>query len=630
MCGIAGFIALEKNISADTGVRAVSKMADALAHRGPDASGVWSDAASGVFFSHRRLSIIDLSENGAQPMHSASGRFVLTYNGEIYNFRDLAKKLEAQGVSFRGHSDTEVLLESFAHFGIERTIAQIKGMFAIALWDRAQKTLTLIRDHLGKKPLYCGFAEGKFLFASELKSFRAVLSGTPEIGRSALTSYMRFGFIPAPATIYRGIYKLKPGHLMTLRAGDHRAPPELMKPYWQIGDHIDAREKLDPEKLEKILERAVAERMISDVPLGAFLSGGIDSSLIAALMQKQSARPIQTYCIGFEEAKFDESPHAYAVAKHLGTDHLTHIVTAAETREIIPALPDMYDEPFADYSQIPTYHVCKAARRNAVVALSGDGGDEVFCGYSRYFMTQRLYNAARAIPGPVKSLIAAGLLAAPESLLDLLPMGGRRLHSIARFLDAGDIGEMTKRVMSISADPARLVAGSFEEAVIFPEDKNLSPLERMMLFDTELYLPDDILAKVDRASMAVSLEVRAPLLDKDVIEYAWRVRQEDKIFSGGRRGKKPLYDLLCRYVPAELVDRPKQGFSVPVAEWLRGPLKEWAEDMLSEDELHNSGLFEAGAVRKLWADFKARRADNHHALWAILMAQAWQRRWIRA
>lgn len=652
MCGIAGFIALNQNAVSQNCEALLKDMTDSMPHRGPDADGFWS--AHPVYIGHRRLSILDLTPQGAQPMQSKNGRFIITFNGEIYNHADLARVLTSRGIKFSGHSDTEVLLEAFAEWGVLETLDKIKGMFAIALWDNKEKILHLIRDHVGKKPLYAGYFEDKLVFASELKAIKALSKGRPALNREALTLYTRYGFVPAPYSIYQGIYKLKPGHRMSLSLeslvnGPRMTLPDKMEAYWRAPNSQESYDAVEgKDRLKALLTDAVASRMIADVPIGGFLSGGTDSSLVVAIMQSMASRPVQTFSIGFEENAFDETPHAHRVAQYLGTDHYSYQVTADETRNIIPLLPDIYDEPFADYSQIPTYHICRIAKTQATVALSGDGGDELFCGYSRYFYTQSLYRMMGFFPQAARTMLSKTLLAFPESLLTQISNGistlippvqsyeltGKRLHSIARFAEASDLPALIQRVMSLNQRPQSLLKGGYETgAADFARlffHPSLHPLDVMMRADLSFYLPDDILVKLDRASMANSLEVRSPLLDKDVVDFALRIPAKNKVSGDGVRGKKPLYNLLLDYVPENLINRPKQGFSVPMAAWLRGSLRPWAEELLSISNLETTELFEPHAVNRLWRDFISEKTDNHAGLWTILMAQAWHDRWNRA
>ena len=621
MCGIAGFFTADHHFSESEGAARLCDMTKTLSHRGPNAGGEWQDGHNGIYLGHRRLSILDLSQAGVQPMSSHCGRYIMVYNGEIYNADELVRALKAikPEIAFHGHSDTEILLESFALLGIGKTLSMMKGMFAIALWDKREHTLHLIRDHLGKKPLYAGWVDGMIAFASELKALVKLAEKPLEIDDEAFEAYRYFGFVPAPRSIYRHIFKVRPGHFVTLHREDlkGRAPQlilEKMKRYWHLEkgrELISGHEA--KEQLKAILLKAVGQRMVSDVPLGAFLSGGIDSSLVTALMQAQSGKPVKSYSIGFDNSTYDESHHAEKVAAHLKTDHTSYHVNAAECLDIIPDLPRIYDEPFADYSQIPTAILCRQARKDTVVALSGDGGDEGFCGYKRYFMLKKLLDKTRPVPAPLRHMMARGLALPSQGLYNALGFNGRRAHSIAGFLQEKTLDAAALRTLSIQPDlpcPTDLSLGP---------DEDMSDLERMMMIDTHLYLPDDILVKVDRASMFSSLEVRSPLLDKDVIEFAWRLRIEEKIFTGQGRGKRPLYELLCEYVPRELIDRPKQGFTPPIAMWLKNELKDWAQNLIDTP----TPLYEGPEIKKLWDEFISGKADHHYALWGILMAQSW-------
>jgi len=476
-----------------------------------------------------------------------------------------------------------------------------------------------VRDHFGKKPLYAGWVGGKLAFASELKALQSLSSNGLEIDREAFDAYRYFGFVPAPRSIYQNVFKVLPGHFVTICADDLREKSrslvaQKMQRYWQMRkghDFLDGDGA--QERLKETLSRAVSQRMMSDVPLGAFLSGGIDSSLVTALMQAQSSEAVKTYSIGFDGGAFDESKHAEKVAQHLGTDHTTYMVGARECLDVIPDLPKIYDEPFADYSQIPSVVLCQQARKDTVVALSGDGGDEVFCGYKRYFMLKKLLSVSNHIPLGARRILARALTVPSQGSYNALKINGKRMHSIAGFLQEAGFDKAVLRTLSI--DPSV----SCPDGLMLGQEDGVSDLERMMMIDTHLYLPDDILVKVDRASMFSSLEVRSPLLDKDVVEFAWRMPIERKVFDGGGRGKRPLYDLLCEYVPRELIDRPKQGFTPPVADWLRGELRDWAHDLIHED----TQLYDQLETRKMWHDFLEGRADQHAALWGMLMAQSW-------
>ena len=622
------------------------RMSDRLSHRGPDDDGVWSDPDSGVALGFRRLAIRDLSPAGHQPMVSASGRFVIAYNGEIYSHAEIARDLEARGVRFRGHSDTEVMLESFELFGVRPTVERLIGMFATALWDRQERTLTLIRDRVGIKPVYWGQFGDLFLWGSELKALHAHPGWTPEIDRDSIAAYVRHAYVPAPRSIYRGIGKLPPGCMLTLRPGDE---PRI-EAYWDaraivsgaVRDRLDLSDAEATDRLESLLKDAVGRRLIADVPLGAFLSGGIDSSTVVALMQAQSNRPVRTYTIGFDEKGFDEAKDAKAVAAHLGTDHTELYVAPDHARAVIPRLAEMYDEPFADSSQIPTFLVSEMTRRHVTVALSGDGGDELFAGYNRYVVGQTRWGLIQRAPRPLRALGAAGIRSlSPESwdrLLRLIPSNlrrhasGQRLHRGAEALAHLDSAALYRAMVSQWKDPHAVVPGAREpHGVLWDATvQGAVPdfVERMQYLDLVTYLPDDILTKVDRASMAVALEVRVPLLDHRVVDFAFRLPPRQKLRDG--TGKWLLREVLHRHVPRHLVNRPKMGFGVPVGAWLRGPLRDWAEDLLDPRKLAEGGLVDPAPVRRLWATHLAGTSDLEHPLWVVLMLEAWRRRWTEA
>ncbi|GJL84781.1 MAG: asparagine synthetase B [Micavibrio sp.] len=627
MCGITGFIDLQRDKDGESLASLVSDMNNTLVHRGPDSDGIWVDHEVGVALAHRRLAIIDLSETGHQPMKSFSGRYVISFNGEIYNFLSLKTRLEEKGCKFSGTSDTEVLLAAIETWGLKKALIEINGMFAFALWDQKEREIHLARDRMGKKPLYYGWAGKTFLFGSELKSLRPHPDFVPEINRDALAIYTRHNYVPVPWSIYKNIYKIPPASFLTISLeGKKGSSPEK---YWDI-THIaerGCREPLDisfeqaVDDLESILGEAVSERMISDVPLGAFLSGGIDSSLITAMMQKNSDRPVKTFCIGFEEAGYNEAIDAKKIAEHLGTDHTEFYVTADEARNVIPDLASIFDEPFADPSQIPTYHVARLARQDVTVALSGDGGDEGFAGYGRYHTAQNVAGKLHKIPYSLRS-IAGGFL-------NHLPINGRA-QKLSEILGARDENELYRQLMSYWKSPENLLTSGSEPLVAMNDFTNTPDMDsfinKMMVMDMQAYLPDDILVKVDRASMAVSLEIRAPLLDYKVIEYAWRVPLHMKIDGGG--GKRLLRALLERYVPKPLFDRPKQGFGIPHGKWLRGPLEDWAENLLDENRLQTDGFFNAPLVRQKWQEHVSGKQDWSYHLWSILMFQAWHERWV--
>jgi asparagine synthase (glutamine-hydrolysing) len=627
MCGITGFLDFTRTTTAGDLRAIVTRMADALRHRGPDDAGVWVDPAAGVALGHRRLSILDLSPAGHQPMASHNGRYWIAYNGEVYNHLELRRDLAAQGVTFRGTSDTETLLEAFTAWGIQPTIQRCRGLFAIALYDTQQRELTLVRDHLGIKPLYFGRQGNVLLFASELKALREHPAFRNEIDRDILPQFLRHNYVPGPYSIYKGIEKLPAGTLCTIRLDDPRLEP---RPYWSFTD-IAIRGAQSPlrddpaaitERLAGELSRAVSEQMLSDVPLGAFLSGGIDSSLVVALMQQQSPRPVRTFTIGFEIDDYNEAPFALAVAKHLKTDHTEYYVTAAEARDVIPRLPSMYDEPFADSSQIPTFLVCQLARKDVTVVLSGDGGDELFCGYFRYFAA-----LAGTRGGKLPAAIRHPASLAARAMARCLPRGKWKkfCQRAGSFLSDADPDQRYLRGMSHWPLEEQIVIDAVPLPTMFlaPADWPgfAERQQRWQWLDTLNYLPDDILVKVDRASMAVALEARVPLLDPKVVELAWQIPHNLKV--RGWTGKRILRDLLARHVPRELFERPKKGFGVPIAEWLRGPLRDWAESLLSEQRLHADGYFRAGPIRTRWAEHLSGRVDWAYLLWDVLMFQAW-------
>jgi asparagine synthase (glutamine-hydrolysing) len=644
MCGIAGILDRKAADSERALAARVRALIDPLRHRGPDGDGVWTDAHAGIGFGHRRLAIIDLSPMGAQPMHSADGRYVVTYNGEIYNFPELRAELEAAGVAFRGHSDTEVMLEGVGRWGVEATLGKMAGMFALALWDRRTRTLWLVRDRLGVKPLYYAHAGDRLIFGSELKALRADPDFRPSLDADALVAYLRHGYVPGPHTIHREARKLPPGALLEWREGQ---APELRQ-YWNARDVARAgraqwaRPRNDTEeivRLDALLRQVVSGRMLADVSLGAFLSGGIDSSLVVALMQAQSARPVRSFSIGFDAEGYDEAQHAKAVAAHLGTDHTELYVTAAHALAVVPKLADMYDEPFADSSQIPTYLVSEMTRRHVTVALSGDGGDEVFAGYNRYLHAEAIWSARSRLPGPLRALAARALeLPGPglwDAMLALVPAARRPVRpaekavKLARILRESSLASIYRGLVSQWPEPEAIARGGTEARGPLWDDTIAEdvpePVARMQLLDTLTYLPDDIMTKVDRASMAVSLEAREPLLDHRLIEHAWTLPPDFKIRKG--EGKWALRRVLERYVPRALFERPKMGFGVPIDSWLRGPLRDWAEDLLDDKSLAADGLLNPAPIRAAWAAHLSGARDMHYPLWTVLMFQAWRRRW---
>jgi asparagine synthase (glutamine-hydrolysing) len=640
MCGIAGFFASQA-LPPDAPATARA-MGDALRHRGPDDSGEWIDAARGIALAHRRLAIVDLSAAGHQPMVSADGRWVLVFNGEVYNHPELRDALAAAGRAppWRGHSDTETLLAAISAWGLGGTLQRVVGMFAFALWDRAQQTLTLARDRLGEKPLYYGVQRGVLLFGSEPKALRVHPAFDGAVDRGALALLLRYGYVPGPWSIHAGVRKLPPGTTLTLRTPTDAAGGSP-QPYWSVSEVAlrGAREPLDladdeaVDRLDALLRRAVEGQRMADVPLGAFLSGGIDSSAVVAVAQALSGRPLRTFTIGFAEPGYDESAHARAVARHLGTQHTELVVTPAEARDLIPRLPSLYCEPLADPSQIPTYLVSGLARRHVTVSLSGDGGDELFGGYERYAWTRSLARvplAARRAAGVVLGTLPApawsALLAPFSPILPSALREGRRsdrLRKLGEVLGVAADDELYDRTISFWPKHAG-PAGADEPLTAF--DPPLPALPefdaRMMLLDLRTYLPDDILVKVDRAAMAVSLETRVPLLDHRVVEFALRVPLHQKVRDG--RGKWLLRKLLHRYVPPALVERPKMGFGIPVHDWLRGPLRDWSESLLDAGRLRAAGLIDSVPVRQLWAEHLAGHNDWGYRLWPVLMFEAWR------
>lgn len=641
MCGLTGIFGATN--LAEPLHSAVNAMTQSLAHRGPDDGALWLDPEAGIGLGHRRLSIIDLSPAGHQPMVSACGRFVIAYNGEVYNAG--AVRAAVPDVNWRGHSDTEAILEHAARHGIADTLSQLIGMFAIALWDRHTCTLWLARDRFGIKPLYWGRAGGAIVFASELKALCAHPDFRRQIDHDSVAAFLRFTYVPAPRTIWADAWKVPPGHLMTLRSGQD----PTFKPFWQLREvarhgrqtPFEGSDTEAVEALDTLLKDAVGRSMVADVPLGAFLSGGVDSSTVVALMQAQSERPVKTFSIGFADPKYDEAPHARAVAAHLRTEHTELYVDPAHALAIIPKIPDWYDEPFADSSQIPTFLVSEMTRTHVTVALSGDGGDELFAGYERYRLGERLWSLIQPAPQPLRLLGARALTALPPATWDRLlgaipgfPLThpGDKMSKLAAILTAGDPGTLYRRLITAWDDPGALVPGAAEPASIIDDallraEAGSGFTEQMQLLDGLTYLPDDILTKVDRASMAVSLEARVPLLDHRVAAFAWSLPRHMRIRNG--QSKWLLRQLLYRYVPRGLIDRPKMGFGIPVGDWLRGPLADWADTLLSAKELSRDGLLHAAPIRIAWEEHRSGRRDWTVRLWTVLMLQAWRARWTR-
>lgn len=650
MCGFSGFLGGASSYRGMDAQAVLQRMTDAIAHRGPDDAGYWHDAGGQIWLGHRRLAIVDLSPAGHQPMQSSSGRFMMVFNGEIYNHLQLREEMEASGLApgWRGHSDTETLLAGFDAWGVRETVGRSNGMFAFGVWDRQAGTLTLARDRIGEKPLYYGWqgsgGDAVFLFGSELKALRAHPAFNARICRGALGLQLRHNYIPAPYSIYENIAKLPPGCLLTVSMA--RPVPEVTT-YWsglqvaEEGAGAPFRGSADQavDALEALLMDAVRRQMMADVPLGAFLSGGIDSSTIVALMQAQSARPVKTFSIGFNEEGYNEAVHAKAVAKHLATDHTELYVTAEEAMAVIPGLPSMYDEPFSDSSQIPTFLVSRLARQHVTVSLSGDAGDELFCGYNRYQLTANLWARITVGPLPLRRLAARGLTSVSTqswnrlagALVGFLPLSlryvnvGDKLHKGAAVLGSESNDALYLGMTSHWLDPGAVVVDGYElprsASLQVASLAGLDNIQRMMAQDMVTYLPDDILAKVDRAAMAVSLETRVPFLDHRVVEFAWRLPQSVKLRDG--QTKWVLRQVLYRHVPRALIERPKMGFGVPIGDWLRGALRDWAETLLDASRLRHEGYFDVAEVRTKWQEHLSGRRNWQYHLWDVLMFQAW-------
>ncbi|HEY8469930.1 MAG TPA: asparagine synthase (glutamine-hydrolyzing) [Longimicrobiales bacterium] len=649
MCGFAGIVSTRgyERTGLETAVR---RMIAPIAHRGPDDEGVWADAEAGVALGFRRLAILDLSANGHQPMRSPSGRYTLVFNGEVYNHLALRSELEGAGFRFRGHSDTETILAAFEHWGVEPAVHRFIGMFAMAVWDASTREILLLRDRLGIKPLYISWRPGLLTFGSELKSLVEGPDFDRQLDTAALAAYLRYLYVPAPRTIYAHASKLPPGHILAVRSVDEPLPPS--RPYWSLFDAA-TRGRAAPfrgtemealEEFEALLTDSVRLRLLSDVPLGTLLSGGIDSSTVTAVAQSLSSRPVKTFSIGFDHPDYDEAPAAARIAAHLGTDHTQLVLTDEDARAVVPRLPDIFDEPHADPSQIPTFLVSQLARRSVTVALSGDGGDEVFAGYHRYIQGEQAIGGLQRMPRPLRRVVAAGIGRVSSrswdrlyrSVSPVLPatarhrLPGEKIVKIGALMRWDSPPEMYRSLLSAWQQPGRILrCGESQPSPVdqaFEAGAELPLLERMMLTDQAMYLPDDLLAKVDRASMAVSLEVRVPLLDHRIIEFSWRLPRNFKI--RGRQGKWLLRQALYRRVPQELVDRPKMGFSVPIATWLRGALRPWAEDLLDRDALDRDGIFRGASVHRAWAALQRGHDELAIGLWAVLMFQAWRYRWL--
>jgi len=640
VCGFAGF--LKKTALLNDPSNTLRNMGLAIVNRGPDSSGEWFCAEHGIGLSHRRLAIVDMTASGHQPMVSSSGRYVMAFNGEIYNHLELRKVLKEANPSltWNGTSDTETMLASFEHYGLSAALDTLVGMFAAAVWDTQAQALYLFRDRLGEKPLYYGWQDDTFLFGSELKALKAHPAFNADIYRPGISLLLRYGYIPAPYSIYENIFKLEAGEYACVSS---RQPEVQVTKYWDVADVIKSSVN-DPFKgdapeatahLEALLDTTISQQMLADVPLGSFLSGGIDSSLIVSLMQKQSSRPVKTFSIGFDDKSYDEAGYAKAVAAHLKTEHHELYVSSADALDVIPKLPHIYDEPFSDSSQIPTYLVSALAREQVTVSLSGDGGDELFCGYNRYKMTAKFWSALKKVPRPIRSLSSAMLTSISPATLDLLASKvpklsgygsvGDKVHKAARVMSSRSAQDIYVGLVSKHPNPQTLVINGVEPDTCLigntPDFTALDDIQQMMALDTLSYLPEGVLTKLDRASMAVSLEGRAPFLDHRVFEFAWQLPLSMKM--QGNDSKWILRQILYKYVPQALIDRPKMGFGVPLRDWLCGPLREWAETLLDEQRLVQEGYFNVPAVRALWAQHAGGRYDRSGILWAILMFQAW-------
>lgn len=647
MCGIAGALSLGKVPGEPLVDRSL------IRHRGPDSDGFWRDDENGIQLAHRRLAILDLSEAGAQPKQSRSERYVVSYNGEIYNFRSIADELEeASGREISHHSDTEVLTEAISFWGVEKCLEKLVGMFAFAVWDREEKCLSLVRDRLGIKPLYFGFQNGILAFSSELRVLHGIKEWSLSVDPNSVASLLRHNCIPAPRSVYKDVFKLLPGHILRVDREmlSSRGLPSS-RAYWsareaatsQKAESCERTPQESVEELEGLLRNSVGEQMISDVPLGGFLSGGIDSSTVVALMQANSSRPVNSYSIGFDSSAYNEAEYAKQVAEHLGTDHHEFYVTEREAIEVVPQLPEVFDEPFSDSSQIPTLMVSRLARRSVKVCLSGDGGDELFCGYNRYHQGYSAWKKGTRLPKPIRKVLKAAVESIHPDRWDRLgecvstvsrqrlqvANPGYKLHKLVDLFELDTASEFYSRLVSHWSDAEAVVLGASGDVNDFSKgmetDAEFSPEEKMMLSDVLGYLPDDILTKVDRASMSVSLEARVPILDHRIAEFSWGLPMDVKVRDGDM--KWILRQVLEKYVPKEMFNRPKMGFSVPLAEWLRGDLRDWAEDLLSEDRLRREGVFDPGPIREKWEAHISGSQNWQYHLWDVLMFQAWSERW---
>jgi asparagine synthase (glutamine-hydrolysing) len=651
MCGICGFIDLTRSLDSGELSRRAGLMGKSQQSRGPDADAQWVDQETGIAFDHRRLAIIDLTEEGIQPMHSSSGRYVTVFNGEIYNYAELRSELERSAGfnGWRGHSDTEVLLEAIEQWGLEKSLERFSGMFAIALWDRRERQLFLVRDRMGEKPLFYGRQGDSFYFASELKAIRQLDSFKPEINRDSLCSYLRYHYVPSPGTIYNNVSSLMPGTWIRV---DYNGTVSGPFSYWSLKDcaqkgvdlSFTASSEDITDTLEDLLLKVIEREMVSDVPLGAFLSGGVDSSLIVALMQQCALAPVKTFTIGFDDKAYNEAEEAAKVAAYIGTEHTELYVTPADALDVIPKIPKIWDQPFSDASQVPTHLVSMMTRKHVTVALSGDGGDELFAGYNRHFKGCGLWDKLASVPPGIRKFTAESLQKVPASewnaffeIIDpVLPrklkmrLPGQKLHKLADVMTAASARDYYLKLTSNWFDPEKLVIngwehpGPYQSPLNQPETSCLT--EWMQFMDAATYLPDDIMTKVDRAAMAVSLETRAPFLDHEIVEFSQRLPMSLKIQHG--RGKKILRDILYKYVPQGLIERPKMGFGIPIDSWLRGPLRDWVEDMLDPVRMMNEGYLHPEPIRKMWADHLSGKTDAQYKIWNILVFQSWLRYWM--
>jgi asparagine synthase (glutamine-hydrolysing) len=658
MCGIAGIIPFG-SLRSENLVEKAQSMVKSLAHRGPDAHGVWVDGDCRLVLAHTRLSILDLSPTGAQPMTSSSGRYHIVFNGEIYNFQVLSNELKKLGRCFKGHSDTEVVLEAVEEWGIEQTLRRCRGMFAMAIWDAQDRELLLCRDRMGEKPLFFGWVENSFVFASELKAITKIFSHSLTIDKSALTAFFRFGYVPTPYSIYTSIFKLQPGTFLRFPLSSFPSCDDFSpysegnavspKPYWQLHSvayggqkNLFDNDNAAIEQFDQLLRETVALQRIADVPVGAFLSGGIDSSLVSAVMQAVSGQPIQTFTIGFKEKEFDEAPYARAIAKHIGSDHHEHYISANDGLGLIESLPFSWDEPFADASQIPSLLVAQIARKKVTVCLTGDGGDELFCGYNRYFLSQQLWEKQTKVPSVLRSLtsrgltrVSPGLWQAAYRLYKRLALNkntqanfGLKVYKFAELLRMKSQPEAYRYLLSYWKNPAELLNDIQEASSILDleTDPQLgSFIHTAMYWDQLGYLVDDNLVKGDRASMACSLETRLPLLDHKIVEFSWHLPLSMKLRD--RQSKWLLRQVLYRYVPKSLIERPKMGFSVPIGEWLRGPLRDWAGDLISSLASNDSVVLNQQVIQKVWSEHQKNTYDHSNKLWTLLMWQAWYKHW---